>query len=177
MKTNTTVRYALLAAGLALAAAAQADEVTIDVHAISGDGVGESLGMVTASDTDGGLKLTPSLSGLPAGEHGFHIHQNASCDAAEKDGAMVAGLAAGGHYDPEATNAHHGPDDGGHLGDLPVLVVDDNGEAHASVVAPRLTVADIRGRSLMVHAQGDNYSDDPKPLGGGGARIACGVIE
>lgn len=28
----------------------------------------------------------------------------------------------------------------------------------------------------MVHEGGDNYSDDPKPLGGGGARVACGVV-
>ncbi|MBV8452160.1 MAG: superoxide dismutase, partial [Deltaproteobacteria bacterium] len=26
------------------------------------------------------------------------------------------------------------------------------------------------------HAGGDNYSDTPLPLGGGGARLACGVI-
>ncbi|SSP59941.1 Cu/Zn superoxide dismutase [Acinetobacter baumannii] len=29
----------------------------------------------------------------------------------------------------------------------------------------------------MIHAGGDNYSDSPLPLGGGGARIACGVIK
>ena len=29
----------------------------------------------------------------------------------------------------------------------------------------------------MIHAGGDNYSDLPKPLGGGGDRIACGVIQ
>ena len=28
----------------------------------------------------------------------------------------------------------------------------------------------------MIHSGGDNYSDEPK-LGGGGARVACGVIE
>ena len=28
----------------------------------------------------------------------------------------------------------------------------------------------------MIHEGGDNYSDTPKPLGGGGARMACGVI-
>jgi Cu-Zn family superoxide dismutase len=28
----------------------------------------------------------------------------------------------------------------------------------------------------MVHAGGDNHSDHPQPLGGGGGRIACGVI-
>jgi len=29
----------------------------------------------------------------------------------------------------------------------------------------------------MVNGVGENYSDEPKPLGGGGARFACGVIE
>jgi Cu-Zn family superoxide dismutase len=29
----------------------------------------------------------------------------------------------------------------------------------------------------MIHAGGDNYSDQPVPLGGGGARIACGVVK
>jgi Cu-Zn family superoxide dismutase len=29
----------------------------------------------------------------------------------------------------------------------------------------------------MVHAGGDNFADHPQPLGGGGPRIACGVIK
>jgi superoxide dismutase, Cu-Zn family len=29
----------------------------------------------------------------------------------------------------------------------------------------------------MVHAGGDNFSDQPEPLGGGGGRIACGIIK
>jgi Cu-Zn family superoxide dismutase len=37
-------------------------------------------------------------------------------------------------------------------------------------------VEQIRGRSIMIHAGGDDYSDAPAPLGGGGARIACGAI-
>jgi Cu-Zn family superoxide dismutase len=28
----------------------------------------------------------------------------------------------------------------------------------------------------MIHAGGDNHADHPAPLGGGGARMACGVI-
>ncbi|HAQ86214.1 MAG TPA: superoxide dismutase [Cu-Zn] SodC1, partial [Pseudomonas sp.] len=44
--------------------------------------------------------------------------------------------------------------------------------------APRLkSLGDLKGHALMVHEGGDNYSDEPKPLGGGGARVACGVIE
>ncbi|MFZ0889439.1 MAG: superoxide dismutase family protein [Candidatus Binataceae bacterium] len=65
----------------------------------------------------------------------------------------------------------------GHRGDLPVLVVDSRGDATEAVTAPNLTVEQIRVRSGMIHAGGDNYSDTPAPLGGGGARIACGVIE
>jgi Cu-Zn family superoxide dismutase len=34
-----------------------------------------------------------------------------------------------------------------------------------------------RGNELVIHIGGDNYSDQPQPLGGGGARIACGAIE
>ena len=58
-----------------------------------------------------------------------------------------------------------------------MLVVSANGEATLPVLAPQLRVKDVRGRSLMIHAGGDNYSDQPEPLGGGGTRIACGVIE
>jgi len=39
-----------------------------------------------------------------------------------------------------------------------------------------MTLADIEGRALMIHAAGDNYSDTPAALGGGGARIVCGVV-
>ena len=45
-----------------------------------------------------------------------------------------------------------------------------------TLTAPALTLADVEGRTLMIHENGDNYSNEPKPLGGGGARIACGVI-
>jgi len=34
----------------------------------------------------------------------------------------------------------------------------------------------VRDRALMIHAGGDNHADHPAPSGGGGARVACGVI-
>ena len=158
-------------------AAAYADTTTITINAVSGAGVGDPIGTVTVMDTRFGALLKPRLSGLTPGMHGFHVHQNPSCDAAEKDGTKVAGLAAGGHYDPASTGVHAGPYGEGHLGDLPGLYVDADGNADTPVLAPRLKVADVKGRSLMIHAGGDNYSDHPKALGGGGARMACGVLD
>ena len=70
-----------------------------------------------------------------------------------------------------------GPMGEGHLGDLPRVDVAADGSARASLTAPRIKdVAALKGKTLMLHAGGDNYSDTP-PLGGGGARYACGVLE
>ena len=148
----------------------------ITVHQVDANGVGTSIGTVSFQQTPKGLLITPALGKLSPGEHGFHIHENASCEAAEKDGKMGAALAAGGHLNPEKV-AHHGTPLDGHLGDLPALTVNDKGFATTPVLAPRLKLADIQGRAIMIHAGGDNYSDSPKPLGGGGDRVACGVIK
>ena len=96
----------------------------------------------------------------------------------DKTGKGIPAGAAGGHMDPAATGKHEGPGGMGHLGDLPVLMVAPDGTARETLTAPHITsVAALQGHALMVHADGDNYGDTPKPLGGGGARIACGVIQ
>jgi len=157
--------------------AADAVTATATVNSISASGIGQPLGTVTLVDSAQGLMITPKLSGLPPGEHGFHIHDKGDCGPGMNQGKPAAGFAAGGHYDPAHTKKHLGPlSTAGHRGDLPVLVVDSRGDATEPVTAPHLTVQQIRGCSIMIHAGGDNYSDTPKPLGGGGARIACGVI-
>ncbi|PBD64750.1 superoxide dismutase [Cu-Zn] SodC2 [Klebsiella pneumoniae] len=97
---------------------------------------------------------------------------------AMKEGKAVAAGAAGGHYDPQHTGKHEGPLGAGHLGDLPLLVVNDAGVADQPIIAPRLkTLAEVKGKALMVHVGGDNMADSPQPLGGGGERFACGVIK
>ena len=153
------------------------ESVVVPVSLLDKAGVGEEVGTVSLVDTQYGLLLTPSLMGLPSSIHGFHVHQNPACGPGKKDGKVVPGLAAGGHYDPANTNSHEGPYGEGHLGDLPPLYVDMNGDVAIPVLAPRLTVADVTGRALMIHMDGDNFADMPAPLGGGGARLACGVIE
>jgi Cu-Zn family superoxide dismutase len=170
-------RALVAGAALAMAAPAAADQIGVNMQLIDAQGAGKEIGAVSAEDTPEGLRLTPNLAGLPAGPHGFHVHENPSCQPAEKDGEMTAGLAAGGHYDPEDTGRHEGPEGKGHRGDLPMLEVAADGTATTPVVAPRLKTAELKGRTLMIHANPDNYSDQPKPLGGAGARIACGVFE
>jgi Cu-Zn family superoxide dismutase len=145
------------------------------IHLISDAGVGEKAGVIRVTDTAHGALFTPELTALPPGLHGFHVHEGPDCNCSMKDGKMVAGMAAGGHFDPAKTGKHLGPYGDGHPGDLPPLFVDTDGKCTLPVLAPRLKVADLAGRSLMIHAGGDNYSDTPAPLGGGGARIACGV--
>lgn len=169
-------KLSLAVCTLALCAVAKADTV-IHMNLVDDKGVGKAVGDVIVSETAYGLVFTPALNGLPQGLHGFHVHENASCDAVEKDGKKVAALSAGGHFDPAGSKRHGLPWGDGHLGDLPPLYVDDKGNATNPVLAPRLKMADLKGRSLMVHAGGDNHADHPAPLGGGGARMACGVIQ
>jgi superoxide dismutase, Cu-Zn family len=152
-------------------------DTTVQIFMVDAKGVGTSVGQVAISQTKYGMVISPALKGLLPGSHGFHLHQNPSCDPKEKDGKMVPALAAGSHYDPAQSERHNTPWGNGHLGDLPALFVDAEGNANQPVIAPRLKIADLAGRSLMVHKGGDNYADHPLPLGGGGERIGCGVIQ
>lgn len=171
----------LIALACALTAAAgvqAADQLQAPMTLVSTDGTGKMIGSVTITESANGLVFTPHLTSLPPGAHGFHVHDIASCGVNEKDGKKVAAGAAGGHFDPTASKHHAGPSGDGHLGDLPALVVSESGGASTAVTAPRLTrLSEVKGKALMIHAGGDNFSDQPKPLGGGGARIACGVIQ
>ena len=140
------------------------------MHSIVNAAADKSIGTIVAKQTPYGVLFTPDLRNLPPGAHGFHVHKKPSCEE--------SGMAAGGHYDPANKGKHRGPYNfRGHLGDLPVLIVNKDGKATIPVLAPRLRLSNLRQRSLMIHQGGDNYSDEPKKLGGGGLRIACGVIK
>ena len=167
----------LLFALIAFAGFVYAQDVTIEVHAVTAQGIGKAIGTITATDTKWGVMLKPNLSDLPPGLHGLHLHENGSCDAAQKEGKMAAAQAAGGHFDPDKSGKHNGPYAVGHHGDLPALYVDSDGKATLPVLAPRLKMTDLKGHAFVIHEHGDNYSDSPGPLGGGGGRIACGVAK
>ena len=151
----------LLACALLVAAPAFAAEIVVPMAVAEPTGIGAPIGHVRIVETPYGVVFYPQLKGLKPGLHGFHVHENASCEPAQVGGSMVAAAGAGGHLDP---------------GDLPALYVAPDGSAVQPVLAPRLRLPDLQGHALMVHAGGDNHADHPAPLGGGGARVACGVI-
>lgn len=166
----------LIAAILHCALAHSPSPATLQITLSSTDGKSTSVGTVEARQTPYGVLFTPNLKAMTPGVHGFHLHQNPSCDSAVVDGKATPGGAAGPHYDPAKTAKHLGPYAQGHLGDLPALHVDKDGSAVAPVLAPRLKLSDLKGRSLMLHAGGDNHADHPEANGGGAARVACGVM-
>lgn len=176
MKIKFMILSLVLVAAAVIVIAASGSDLVIDVHYVTDQGTGKKIGTITAEQRPYGTLFTPNLSGLSPGMHGFHLHSEGNCGPKEKNGRMVPGLAAGGHYDPEGTGSHQGPYGNGHLGDLPALYADKSGKGTLPVMAPRLRLKDLKGHALIIHAGGDNYSDTPTPLGGGGARIACGMV-
>ena len=166
----------LFTAALATAGLAQAQ--TVEMALVGADGSAKPVGTITLEQNKYGTLLTPDLRDLPPGVHGFHLHENPSCAPATADGKTTPAGAAGGHWDPQQSKKHLGPyDDAGHKGDLPALYVSADGTARYPVLAPRLKAEEFKGHALMVHGGGDNHSDHPQVLGGGGARIACGVVQ
>jgi Cu-Zn family superoxide dismutase len=164
----------LSAAMLTTALAQPAQPVTVEMVETRDTGTGGKVGIVILSQTASGVRFEVSLSGLAAGRRGFHIHENGDCGPGLKDGKMTAGEGAGSHYDPDHAKSHKGPEGQGHRGDLPMLRATKAG-ARQTVTAPRLSLAEVRGRTLVIHENRDNYSDKPES-GGSGRRIACGVI-
>ena len=117
------------------------------------------------------LMVHAKLSGLkPNAEHGFHVHETGSCASAD-------GSSAGGHFNPDGQV--HGPQNAPHhAGDMPSLKADANGSVDQKFMLTGVTIAagptSLVGRSVIVHAQADDYQT--QPTGNSGARIGCGVI-
>lgn len=177
------IRLALVAAlvtvtpALALAHGPEGDTAKAMPRRVTAEGTAEPVGLVTFVDTPLGMLVRPFLRDLGPGPHGAHVHENADCGPGTAEGGVVPGGAAGGHYDPEGTGRHAGPYGDGHLGDLPNLTVERGGTAHIPVLAPRLTVAELEGRSLIVHAGADRYDQHSGYENGkGGRRLYCDAI-
>jgi Cu-Zn family superoxide dismutase len=117
------------------------------------------------------VRVIADLTGLTAGEHGFHVHENADCSAPDAS-------SAGGHFNP-TKHPHAGRDASErHVGDLGNITADANGRAKLDYLDTKLTLIgehSIVGRSVVVHAQPDDLRSQPS--GDSGARVGCGAIE
>ena len=132
----------------------------------AGERVGRAKFSQEGSLTHVKVVIDAPLASLAAGFHGFHIHATGSCVADPNQLETTWFTSAAGHFkDADPAHAYHGS----HNGDLPVLLVSDNGEgrgtAEARFTTDTFTVADIAGRALIVHKLPDNYRNIP--LGGG----------
>ena len=174
---NITAAVLTLALGALTLHPAMAAELSVPMYVADASGKGQPAGSIEIRESPYGLLFQAHLKTLTAGVHGFHVHERPSCEPATIDGKVVPAGAAGGHWDPDGTKVHAGPYGAGHRGDLPALHVNADGASDDLVLAPRIhSLDEVRGHALMVHAGGDNYDDHPMPLGGGGARMICGVI-
>jgi len=80
-------RMLLVATTFSICGAARAD-ITVPMNIVDEKGIGKPVGQVVISETPYGIVFTPSLAGLPPGLHGFHVHENPSCETQEKDGKI-----------------------------------------------------------------------------------------
>jgi superoxide dismutase, Cu-Zn family len=150
-------------------------DVELTVRFTSLEGVGHVIGTLTvkngeilvAGRKETALLVTPALRGLPQGFYAFHVHENPACGPGKKDGESVPGLAAGGHLWMSGTGSLGGTTFTSHLGDLPDLEVAADGTAKKTVVAARLTLADVAGRAFIIHASQDDNS----------VRLACAAFD
>jgi Cu-Zn family superoxide dismutase len=150
--------------------------------AVLKDAVGQQVGLAVLRQRHGEVSVNVDAWSLTPGFHGFHAHAVGQC--------VPPFTSAGGHFNP--AGAGHGD----HAGDLPTLLVNDDGTAELRFTTDRFSLGDLSdpdGSALIVHANRDNYANIPDryhshpkdtfgpdvdtlATGDAGARAACGVV-
>lgn len=118
---------------------------------------GKAAGTATFVGNGTNVIVTVSAHGLTPGFHGLHVHSVGQCE-----GDFTS---AGGHLQ---ISGHTGTPESG---DLPTLLVRQDGSADLTVTTDAFTVEDLRnhgqGTAIVVHA--GTEANAP--------RVACGVIK
>jgi len=158
-------------AGLGLSQAFAAD----NVGAVIKNNDAEAIGHINVKQASGGVLINLKVKNLPPGRHGMHFHEKGDCS--DHDHFKAAGGHIG-HYKPHGYLHPEGP----HAGNLPNLIVHEDGSADVELYSHLVSMAggtypllDEDGSALMIHEHPDDHVT--QPIGGSGARIACGVIQ
>jgi superoxide dismutase, Cu-Zn family len=151
--------------------------------AVLRDASGQRVGVAVLEEKRGKTEVEAEVWRIPPGYHGLHVHTVGEC--------VPPFTSAGGHYNP--TGATHGD----HAGDLPTLLVNQDGTGEIEFETDRFSVRelfDADGSAMIVHADRDNFANIPSryhshtentfgpdsatlATGDAGARAACGVVE
>ncbi len=164
------VAFALAISALAVPALAQ-ESITVSVR----DADGALVTELTLSDAGNGVLITGTVAGIPPGPHAIHFHEVGEC--------VPPFESAGGHFNPGGHEHGILNPEGHHAGDLPNIVMPDEGDGTIQIFAAHVTLADgaehsLRdgdGTAIVIHDGPDDYRTDP--AGESGDRIACGVVE
>ncbi|WP_368680529.1 superoxide dismutase family protein (plasmid) [Rhodococcus opacus] len=158
------------------------------------DPEGAPAGTVTFVERAGFVEIQAHVSGLTPGFHGFHVHENGTCDpdSTAPDGNQTGDfLSAGGHLQADD---HTGSPASG---DLASIYVRDDGQGLLVTSTDAFTLDDLnnngRGRAVVVHADPDNFGNIPtrytlpdhstvpdqqtQATGDAGPRVACAVVK
>jgi Cu-Zn family superoxide dismutase len=153
---------------------AYADSETVQANILNNDGV--TIGSVAVEQTTAGVLVDLQAEALPPGYHGMHFHAVEDCSD------LSAFKSAGGHVNPFDTPHGFRNPNGPHEGNLPNLVVAEDGTVEVELYSDLVTLTnspaqllDEDGSSLIIHTNKDDHFS--QPIGGSGGRIACAVIK
>jgi Cu-Zn family superoxide dismutase len=141
--------------------------------AVLKDKNGKELGKAELIDTPNGVLIRLDLTGVPAGDQAFHVHEKGRCEPPDFK-------SAGAHFNPDGTKHGIMNPEGPHAGDMPNLHVPEGGKLSVEILNTLVTLdgeralLDDDGSALIIHAGPDDYTSDP--AGHAGDRIACGVV-
>lgn len=152
------------------------------------DHTGRQVGTAHFATVGGKVRLTVDAQSLTPGFHGLHIHQYGKCEpnsTAPSGGPPGHFLSAGGHLHLGGPQQHPA------AGDMTALHVGKDGTGRLVTTTDSVTVDQITGKALILHADPDNFANIPDryqaegvpgpdeetlSTGDSGPRIACGVI-
>ena len=173
MDSKTWAVALSLAVG-AISCSAQAAP-TASAHLISD--AGADAGSASVTQGPNGVVIQIMAKGLAPGWHAVHFHEAGSCAAPDFK-------SAGGHVHGAAAHPHGllNPE-GNEAGDLPNIFIGMDGAGAAQFYSTTVSIAgdpgrpallDTDGSAIVIHANADDFLT--QPIGGAGARVACGVL-